>query len=37
MKLKSLVKKWAEDGILIGVALFTIAVLKYESLIRRQK
>ena len=36
MKLKSLVRKWAEDGILIGVALIAIGILEYESFIRRR-
>ncbi len=36
MKLKSLVRKWAEDGMLIGVAIIAIALLEYESIIRRR-
>ena len=36
MNMKSRIKKWAEEGALLGVSLVALALLKYESLIRKR-
>ena len=36
MNMKSRIKKWAEEGVLIGVAIVALAILEYESLIRKR-
>ena len=36
MNITSRFKNWAEEGIMIGVAIIAIAILEYESLIRRR-
>ncbi len=34
--MKSRIKKWAEEGVMLGVAIVALALLEYESLIRKR-
>ncbi len=36
MNIKSRIRTWAEEGVLIGVAIAALTLLKYESLIRKR-
>jgi len=36
MNITSRFKSWAEEGIMIGVAILAIAILEYESFIRKR-
>ena len=36
MNITSRFKKWAEEGVMLGVAIVALTLLKYESLIRKR-
>jgi hypothetical protein len=36
MNITSRLKQWAEEGAMLGVAIVALALLKYESLIRKR-
>ena len=36
MNITSRFKQWAEEGVMLGVAIFALALLEYESIIRKR-
>jgi hypothetical protein len=36
MNITSRLKNWAEDGIMIGVAIIALAIIEYESFIAKR-